>query len=210
METQGVFIVFEGGEGSGKDTQIELLKQKLPEDVVYTREPGGTPVGREIRRLLLSSEYDDMEVRTELMLFCADRANHIENIVRPALEGDRIVVSNRFDFSTYAYQIYGREHHRHKDFLDACNEYAKGGIEPDAYVYLDVDPAVGLERVGERGDENTRFDDETLDFHRRVREGYRVLCQKRNNCVIIDANRSVGEVEQQIIDCITPLLSPVR
>ncbi|PSO45300.1 MAG: dTMP kinase, partial [Parcubacteria group bacterium SW_6_46_9] len=163
----GTFIVFEGGEGAGKGTQIDLLKGKLPDNTVFTKEPGGTEVAEEIRSILLSSDNEISE-RAELALFCATRGDHVQKVIGPALAAGKIVVSDRFDLSTVAYQIYGRKQEQHKEYLYNFSEYMVGNARPDLYIYLDVPVDVGLKRVSGRDKENTRLDQETLDFHQRV------------------------------------------
>jgi dTMP kinase len=189
----GTFIVFEGGEGAGKGTQIDLLKDKLPDNAIFTKEPGGTEVAEKIRSILLSPD-NEIATRTELALFCAARGDHVQKIIAPALESNRIVVSDRFDLSTVAYQIYGRKQKQHKEYLYNFSEYMVGNVRPDLYIYLDVPVEVGLKRVGGRDKENSRLDQETLDFHQRVRKSYHELVEEYDNCIQIDATQPIEAV----------------
>lgn len=194
------FVVFEGGEGSGKDTQIDRLKKKYAGDgsVVFTREPGGTGMGEKIRSLLLSPDSKDMTVRTELLLFLAARAQLVEQVIRPALEAKKTVISNRFALSTIAYQIYGRDRHRYLPFLQEVGEFVMDNCVPTAYLLLDVTPEVGLERVARRNDGLTRFDAEAIGFHRRVREGYLKHVNIGQYHKVINADASLDEVSRQV------------
>ncbi len=164
------FMIFEGGEGSGKDTQIDLLKQKLnPKHTVFTREPGGTDVGEKLRSIVLGTQ---MEPETELLVFLAARAELVRTVIRPALEARKLVISNRFGLSTIAYQIYGRNRPHLLPFLMDISKQVFGDIESPYCLLLDIPPEIGLERVKRRGDGKTRFDAEKLALHRRVRQGY--------------------------------------
>lgn len=169
------FVAIEGGEGAGKTGAMEFLRQKLAnrEDVIFTREPGGTVAGEEIRGVLMDKKHKEMSALTELFLFCASRAQHIEEVIKPALFSGKNVISDRFDASTIAYQIFGRERKDLTKVFETLNNIAKGGVSPDAIIYLDVEPEVGLKRRQKSAQgRHTRFDKETLDFHKRVRKGF--------------------------------------
>lgn len=197
---KGKFIVLEGGEGSGKDTHIARLKEKYAgrEDIVFTREPGGTQIGERIRALLLSKESVGMQVRTELLLFLAARAQLMEEIIVPALTEGKTVISNRFGLSTIAYQIYGRERKEYLSFLSQLSDFVVGEHRPDAYILLDVTPEVGLARVQARADENTRFDDEALAFHARVRNGYTSHVGDFGTPFVVNADRDLESVWRDV------------
>lgn len=199
---KGKFIVFEGGEGSGKDTQIELLKKEFPQ-FLYTREPGGTELGEKIRSLVLSKDSSAMSVKTELLLFLSARAQLLEEVIIPALEKGETVISNRFGLSTLAYQIYGRERLEYLDFLKSVNEFVVGEYTPDLYIFLDINPEEGLKRVAARKDENTRFDDEKLQFHLRTYEGYKKGLDTVRRSEVVDANKPIEEVYKDIKEIIT-------
>jgi dTMP kinase len=199
MANLGKFIVFEGGEGSGKDTQIDRLKAKYADrdDVVFTREPGGTIMGEKIRSLLLSKD-SKMEVPTELLLFLAARAQLVREVIRPAIQNRKLVISNRFALSTIAYQIFGREKYQFLPFLLQAGEFVANNCIPDEYILLDVTPEVGLARVEARNDGKTRFDAESLEFHRRVRDGYLEHVRIGQYHKIIDADLPLDEVSRLV------------
>lgn len=189
--SRGRFIVFEGGEGSGKSTASSAVVLRLEAggiDVLHTREPGGTPAGELVRGLL----HQPLTPWAELFAFLAARAQLVETVIRPALEAGTTVVCDRFAPSTFAYQVHARG-------LDAvavrtANGFATGGLEPDRVIYLDVSPEVGLAR--KRGEaEAIRTGLEDLEFHRKVREGY--LLQARNAAdrwTIVDAGLRAEQV----------------
>lgn len=162
----GLFIALEGGEGAGKSTQAGLLDRWLSEagyDVVLTREPGGTAVGTALRGILLDLQTGELSPRTEAIVYAADRAEHVETLIRPALAKGSIVITDRYVDSTLAYQGAGRS-------LDAGDlrtlaDLATGGLRPHLTVVLDIDPQVGLARAGD----HDRIESEPLDFHFRVR-----------------------------------------
>jgi|AntDeeMinimDraft_6_1070357.scaffolds.fasta_scaffold01931_2 dTMP kinase len=195
-QMKGTFIVFEGGEGSGKDTQIDILKEKLPTDTVFTREPGGTELAEKLRILLLKRDTP-ITPRAELMLFCAARADHVERVIAPALAAGKLVVSNRFDFSTIAYQVYGRERLDLLADFRKFNTAAVANCQPDLYLYLQLSVEVSLRRVAERKD-NDRFDAEAQSFHQRVKDGYDILAKKRDKCITVDASQSIDDVSYDI------------
>ena len=192
-----MFITFEGPEGSGKSTAIKALSQRLPGKVLVTREPGAGAVGGAIRQILLEGE--DLVARCELFLFLADRAQHCETIVKPALERGEIVLCDRHADSTVVYQGYGRGLDLHE--LRALNARATGGLRPALTLLFDIDPEIGLSRIAEKD----RLDSESLDFHRRVREGFRAeAVRDPKRWVILDASLSPHEVadaaESAILD----------
>lgn len=193
----GVFIAFEGGEGAGKDTQIELL-QKRPElkDAVFTREPGGTEAGNEIRALLLKNRTPALDAQTELLLFLAARAELMNQIVRPALRAGKVVISNRFGLSTYAYQIYGRERPELLPLLKDLSDRVVGEDRPH-YVLLDVSPESGKKRVEARG-AMTHFDAASIAFHTRVHEGYLKHLNDGAPSVVVNAEQSVDAVAKDV------------
>ncbi len=194
---KGKFVVFEGGEGSGKDTHIELLKPKYP-DAVFTKEPGGTKFGLEMRRLLLEWREGDLDALTELFFFSAARVQFMKEVVSPALREGKIVISNRFALSTIAYQVYGRERLDLLDLAKLSIQKAIGEDVPDLTVYLDIEPKVGIERVESRNDGKTRFDAESLAFHGRVREGFLKHVGVFGAHAIVDTSGSVEDVQREI------------
>jgi dTMP kinase len=172
---EGVFITVEGIEGSGKSTQVRLLADYLRGMqlcVTETREPGGTEIGETIRRVLLSPSGEQISAETELLLILACRADHVDSVIRPALERGEVVISDRYADATVAYQGFGRGIDLER--IRGLNEAATGGLSPDLTVLLDLDVEDGLARVeGRSGKMRTdRFERETLEFHKRVRDGY--------------------------------------
>ncbi len=174
----GYFITFEGVEGCGKTTQIKLLSDFLSArniQAVLTREPGGCPIADKIRAILLDAENRDLSPLAELMLYGAARAQHVTEVIAPALSGGKIVLCDRFCDATVAYQSFGRGIDR--DVIDSLNHHACQGVSPDLTVLFDCDPRVGLERALRRieassGPREERFELEALAFHERVRAGY--------------------------------------
>jgi dTMP kinase len=192
--SNGVFIVLEGGEGSGKTTQVERLSARVQgtgRDVVTTFEPGGTAFGARLRQALLH-EDDSIDARAELLLVAAARAQHVEEVIAPALGRDAVVVCDRFSPSTLAYQ--GRARGLPLDIVEAVCRFAEGDIEPDVVVVLDVDDDVAARRAPLAPDRMERAGDE---FHARVRTAYRELAPKQG-WVVIDANGTVDEVAAKV------------
>ncbi|MGE4263417.1 MAG: dTMP kinase [Desulfovibrio sp.] len=180
-----MFITFEGIEGTGKSTQIVLLKERLEgqgKSVLVTCEPGGSRIGAELRRVLLSLENRDLCPRAELFLYLADRAQHVAQVVRPALEAGKIVLCDRFADSTVAYQAFGRG--LDPELLHSLNTLAVDGLWPDLTILLDLEPEVGLRRAVARNHAEGktvaegRFEAESLAFHGRVRQGYTIWAKR--------------------------------
>jgi dTMP kinase len=179
-------ITFEGCEGAGKSTQAQriyqlLVKSRVP--AVMTHEPGGTEVAEKIRTLLLDEDLSEpLGQRTELLLYFASRAQHIDSIIQPSLEKDKVVICDRFHDATVAYQGYGRK--IDMDVIHFINGFAARGVEPDLTILIDIDVLKGIERSKNRSrskllkKELNRMEQESLDFHQRVREGYLALAQK--------------------------------
>ena len=181
---RGFFVTFEGGEGSGKTTQLKALLghlRSVGREVVETRDPGGTAIGNQIRGLLLDGENARMDSLTELLLYEASRAQLVQEVVQPVLAAGRILLCDRFTDSTVAYQGYGRG--LDLDLIGRLNASAARGIRPDLTFFLDLDPVVGLERVKRRlapsRASRDRLEDEALAFHERVRQGFRALAATR-------------------------------
>lgn len=192
-----MFITLEGPEGSGKSTQMTLLAAWLREQgvtVLTSREPGGTRIGDEIRTILHDVAHTEMSAAAEVMLYSASRAQLVQQVIRPALADGQVVMLDRYADSTLAYQGYGRG--LSLDELSTLTDIATGGLQPDLTLLLDLDVGVGLARRRDQGDEMNRLDLETLEFHRRVREGYHQLAAAEpERWVIVDAGRPVDEVQ---------------
>lgn len=198
------FITFEGVEGAGKSTQIRLLADALAatgREVIVTREPGGTPLGRQIRDLLLHAA-EPIVARSELLLYAADRAQHMADVVEPAMQAGRIVLCDRHADSLVAYQAFGRGLDR--ALVDEANRLATAGRIPDLTFVLDCDPAVGLARAGARSALD-RLEREDLAFHRRVREGFLALAAAEPARVrVLDATLPEAEIHQAIRGALGP------
>ena len=192
-----MFITLEGVEGCGKTTQAPRLGAALGGDVLLTQEPGGTELGREIRTMLLSPKNAGMAAAAELLLYFADRAQHVEQVIRPALAAGRTVISDRYVDSSLAYQGYGRG--LPLDLLRAVARLATGGLQPDVTFFLDVPVERGLARVGRRG-AHDRLESEALEFHQRVRRGYQDLMeQDPARWIRVDGVGAPEEVERRLL-----------
>lgn len=195
-----MFITLEGPEGSGKTTQAPLLAQRLTHrglNVIPVREPGGTPIGDEIRAVLHDMKNQAMDAHTELLLYSASRAQLVAQVIRPHLAAGGIVVCDRYADSTLAYQGYGRG--LDLETLRLITRFATGGLIPDLTLYLKIDPARGLMRRNTGGGEWNRMDAQTLDFYQRACEGYsRLIAAEPNRWVVIDADQPVEAVQQAI------------
>ena len=196
-----LFITFEGPEGSGKTTQIGLLVAKLEAQgyaVRTTREPGGTQIGNAVRNLVLDNARTEMSPRAEALLFNAARAQLVAEVIAPALQRDEIVVCDRYSDSTLAYQGYGRCQDLAE--LRQLAAFATGDLAPDITIFLDVDPAVGLQRKEADADcEWNRMEEEALEFHAAARNGYLALAAAASQrWLVIDALKPIQQVAQEI------------
>lgn len=204
----GLFIALEGGEGSGKSTQARLLERWLSDQgftVLVTREPGGTPVGIALRGLLLDGSAGELSPRTEALVYAADRAEHVEAVIDPALAAGHVVVTDRYVDSTLAYQGAGRA----LDLTDLewISRFATAGLRPHLTVVLDIDPADGLARAGVPD----RIESEPLEFHQRVREHFLQLAKTEpERYVVVSATDSPDAVHSAIRAAVEPLLAQVR
>ncbi len=196
-----LFISFEGPEGSGKSTQILLLQRAIERTgckVLCTREPGGTPIGEQIREVLHAMENRAMLPITEALLYSAARAQHVGEVIRPALERGEIVVSDRYAHSTLAYQ--GEGHGLDRRMLHQLAQWATGGLEPDLVIYLDLDVIEGLRRKRQDASgEWNRMDEQDVAFHQAVRAGYlRMVESDPERWLVVDAAQSIDAIHQQI------------
>ena len=224
MVDRGIFIVFEGGEGSGKSTQVERLRQGLSDSghrAITVREPGTTTLGGYLREYLKSKRA--LTPESELLLFVAARAQLVAEEIRPTLEKGISVISDRYTGSTVAYQGFGRGVSR--EAIDFLNEFVTGGLTPDITFLLDVEPGQGLTRVGSpqltmalMPDEHAtvgrediaghrRYEDQSISFHNRVRRGYLELAKSHEGWQVMDGSLSVEELSGQIWQAVRPLLS---
>ena len=201
--SNGLFITFEGCEGAGKSTLVNrvfdaLVKRGL--DVIKTREPGGSVVGQQIRKLLLES--GSLAPRTEVLLFLADRAEHVHSVIVPALEMQKVVLCDRYTDSTLAYQGAARQ----LDVSQIC-AFAAYDLEPHLTIYLDIDPQLGFSRIQRKKD---RMETEGNHFHEKVREGFLNLAKNHDDRIVtIDASHSAEEVFKLVMEVVNAKLSSV-
>ena len=192
-----MFITLEGPEGSGKTSQLPALAHYLRDagyEVVLTREPGGTAVGDQIRNVLMSLKNVAIVPRTEILLFLAARAQHVESVIRPALHDGKLVLCDRFSDSTLAYQGYG--HKTDLETLRSLLNFSTGGLNPDLTLLLDLPVKMGFERKRDNSAEWNRLDAYDQTFHERVRQGYLDLAaEEPDRWIVIDATKSKNEVQ---------------
>lgn len=202
---EGYFISFEGGDGSGKSTQIQILREFLEErgyDVIITREPGGTPISEKIRSIILDKANSEMDDMTEALLYAAARAQLVSQIIRPALEEGKVVICDRFVDSSMAYQAYARGL---GDSVKTINAFAVGDCMPDLTILLKVNPQVGSSRIGNR--ERDRIELASSDFHKKVYEGYLQLEKLYPERIVgIDAADTIENISGIISERIAGLL----
>lgn len=199
--TKGMFITFEGGEGTGKSTQCQLLAEYLRlkgRSVIITREPGGTDGAELIRALLVSGDVNRWSGVTEALLLNAARVDHWEKVIKPALDAGTWVICDRFADSTIAYQGYGRG--LDINFLRNLHESVLPDVWPDLTYIFDLDPEIGISRALSRRTSEVRFEQLEIDFHNRMRKGYLEIAKtSADRCRIINANQGIQDVHQQII-----------
>lgn len=197
--SRGLFVVLEGIEGAGKTTQNRRLARWLEargRGHRAVREPGGTPLGERVREILLRWRDDDVSPESELFLLLAARAAFVRDVVRPALQRDEVVLADRYELSTFAYQGYGRG--LELSALRRANRLATGGLRPDVCVLLDVEVEEGLDRRRRDGGEDDRIEAAGTEFLRRVKDGYRALARSEDRVVRVDGSAPVDEVQAEV------------
>jgi dTMP kinase len=203
----GLFITFEGGDGAGKTTQSRLLAAWLEGrgyEVVHTREPGGSGLGDSVRNVLLHGGH--VHERAEALLYAADRAQNIAEVVRPALARGAAVVQDRYIDSSLAYQGAGRP--LPQDEVRRINEWASGGLWPELTVLLDADPRLAIERRAAAGEKADRLEREAAEFHERVRAEYlKLAAAEPERFLVLDATQPIEALHAQIVDRVVPLIS---
>lgn len=203
----GLFICFEGGDGAGKSTQVRLLAEALGatgRDVLVTRQPGGTPLGAQIRDLVLHGDH--VSPRAEALLFAADKAHHVDELIRPALAAGRVVITDRYTDSSIAYQGAGRD--LGADEIRQLQHWAVGGLFPDLTIVLDVAPAVGRAR---RGDLHDRLESEADGFHAAVRQGFLDLAARDpERYAVVEAALPADEIHTRVLARLQALLEVRR
>ncbi|MBC7898683.1 MAG: dTMP kinase [Saprospiraceae bacterium] len=210
---QGKFITFEGIDGSGKSTQLRMVSGELRGrglDVITTREPGGTPLGRRLREAFLETE-ETVSPLAELLLFAADRAQHVELLIKPSLAEGRIVISDRYADATFAYQGAGRGFP--ETTVKQIIELATGGLKPDLTLFFDISVEKALKRMISHDESDNRkknrMDAETGDFYSSVRDAYLRIAEKEpQRFAVIDANGSVDEIQSKVAAIVTEFLNP--
>ena len=203
---KGLFIVMEGPDGSGKTTQINLLKEYLEEagyECLITREPGGTVIGEEVRQLILNPEHKEMSPVTEMRLYAASRAQLVHEVIGPALEEGKIVISDRFVDSSIVYQGIARK--LGISTVSAVNAPGIGIYRPDGIFFIDLSEAEGLRRKKEQKNLD-RMEQEGIDFHHMVSEGYRKVLSGRPEVMKIDGGRSIDTIQKKIRNHVDELL----
>lgn len=206
---KGLMLVFDGSNGAGKTTVIKGVEQYLTSkgfDVLLTREPGGTPIGEKIREVILDPSTPEMCFMTELMLFGAGRAQHIQEKIIPALAQGKIVISDRFDAATFSFQHFARG--IDLDTITKINNLALNGFSPSMNIILDLDPAEGLKRVKSRGEGLDRLEDEQAEFLIKARNGYLTqAAQTPEKFTVIDAAQSKEKVLKAVLQIIDTLVN---
>ncbi|GAA1338090.1 dTMP kinase [Arthrobacter roseus] len=208
----GVFVAFEGGDGAGKSTQAALLGARLEADgrhVLQTREPGGTPVGEQLRSLVLEHGNGDIDARTEALIFAAARAAHVEQVILPALQEGKIVISDRYIDSSAAYQGAGRD--LGVETVLELNAWATQGLQPDLTVLLDVEPDQGRTRRTANQTAEDRLEAEPDDFHTRIRETFLALAEEDpTGYLVLNAQQDADSLATKVWQRLQPILDEIE
>ena len=203
---KGKLIVIEGPDGSGKSTQINIMRKYLEDkgfDVVETREPGGTKIGETIRDIILDVENTEMDPVCEALLYAASRAQHVAEVIKPEIEKGKIVICTRYIYSSLVYQGIGRG--LGVDMVSAINTAAIQGMMPDLTLLFDIDPVVGIKRKISDGKAD-RLELEDIKFHKKVYNGYKEIASLYKDIKVIDASRSIDEIQKSVLEIIDKTL----
>ena len=216
--SRGIFITFEGGDGTGKSTQIKLFLDFLRNnnvEFIFTREPGGTAIGERVRKILLDPSYGEMEDMTEVMLYAAARAQLAREVIMPALSAGKVVVCDRWVDSSIVYQGLAKDSfspslnnkdESHEAAVTAVNAYATGGLEPDVTVLLDLDQDKALGRAGGKTGSLDRIESKGNEYHRAVRESYLALAEREARIRIVNAAGTPKAVHERVLGVIRPVM----
>ncbi len=200
---KGKFIVIDGIEGAGKTTLVRKLSEEFSGKVAYLREPGGSIFAEKLRELILSDAAEDLSDEARFMLFWASRIDFVEKVLQPALCKYDLVISDRFDSSTYAYQVFSSANKELESLFWKTREIVLDSVQPDMYIILDLDPVLALKRVESRGKLNY-FDKQDLDFHHKIREGFLNFIKKLEGVALtVDASKPKEEVKKEVQKIIT-------
>jgi dTMP kinase len=204
----GKFITFEGIDGSGKSTQLRYLAdvlQKTGVSFITTREPGGTQLGRELRSAFLETT-ETVAPMAELLAFAADRAQHVEYLIKPALAEGKIVISDRYADATFAYQGAGREFS--EETVNQVIALATGGLKPDLTLFFDIKVETAISRMSDRSHNKNRMDDETAEFYSRVRQAYLGIAEREpERFRIVDAERDIESIHADVVELVNGVLN---
>lgn len=202
---RGKFIVIDGGEGTGTTTISMYLASVFGDNAIRTREPGGSPYAEKIRELILSDSAKETDAETQFALFWAARRDHMRSVIIPSLDAGKHVFCDRFDSSTWAYQICGKENPQLVNLFWTMREHYIGGYAPDLYMLLDIEPELGIARAKGRGGLPNHFDLAHIDFHKRVRKGFRDFCGYYKYA-IIDASAPLAEVKLEALRIVQDMI----
>ncbi len=209
----GIFITFEGGEGSGKSTQIKLLYKYLLENnypVIVTREPGGTQIGEQLRTILLQGNVNKINTLTEALMFLAARSEHWEKVIKPALDDNKIVICDRFHDSTLVYQ-------GNNNLLNEIYNAITNNTFPNRTYLIDIDPIIGLKRSMRQDNIETRFESKSIEYHKRIQEAYlqiatdtNKITSNNNRYLVIDGTLSINEIHNIIVEDICKIINNIK
>jgi len=209
-KNKGIFITFEGGEGSGKSTQIQKLKKNIlgfisDVEIVISREPGGTEVAEQIREILVNGAADKLSVRTETLLMIAARAEHIDRVILPAIKRGAIVLCDRFKDSSIVYQ--GIANNIPNGEIEKIHAFALKTCEPDLTILIDVPAEIGIKRALDRNENNQRFERKGELFHKKIRDGYlKIASSQPDRIKIIDGSQTIEKISAEIFQLVSPIL----